>query len=455
MKQYDVIVIGSGSGSIISEQALAHDLKVALVDKGPLGGTCLNVGCIPSKLLIFPADRVREIQEAERLGIQAEIKAIDFPSIMERMRSIIQENQNHVREGIHRTPGLDFYEGTGCFIGDYTMEVSGEKIRGEKIFIVSGARPLIPLIKGIEDVDYLTNETLLELRERPESLIIVGGGYIAAEFAHFFSAMGTRVTMLQRAERLVKEEEPEISELLKKEMEKRMDIHTSTEALEAVKDRERVKIVAQNKASDERAEFVAEKILIAAGRESNADLLKVENTGVETDEKNYIRVNDYFETSKKNIWALGDAIGKKMFKHSANIEATLVWQNSIHGAKNKLDFNLVPHAVFTYPQIASVGLREAEAKERYNILVGVAKYDEVAKGKAMKDEKNFAKIIIEKESWRILGFHIIGPYAPILIQEVINAMAVGGTVMPIINGLHIHPALPELVQTTLENLHEP
>jgi len=314
---------------------------------------------------------------------------------------------------------------------------------------------LIPLIKGIEDVDYLTNETLLELRERPESLIIVGGGYIAAEFAHFFSAMGTRVTMLQRAERLVKEEEPEISELLKKEMEKRMDIHTSTEALEAVKDRERVKIVAQNKASDERAEFVAEKILIAAGRESNADLLKVENTGVETDEKNYIRVNDYFETSKKNIWALGDAIGKKMFKHSANIEATLVWQNSIHGAKNKLDFNLVPHAVFTYPQISSVGLREAEAKERYNILVGVAKYDEVAKGKAMKDEKNFAKIIIEKESWRILGFHIIGPYAPILIQEVINAMAVGGTVMPIINGLHIHPALPELVQTTLENLHEP
>lgn len=259
MKEYDVIVIGSGSGSIISEQALAHDLKVALVDKGPLGGTCLNVGCIPSKLLIFPADRVREIQEAERLGIQAEIKNIDFRAIMKSMRSVIQENQNHVREGTHTIPGLDFYEDTGYFIDDYTMEVGGEKIRGQKIFIVSGARPLVPPIKGIEDVDYLTNETLLMLEERPESLITVGGGYIAAEFAHFFSAMGTRVTMLQRADRIVKEEEPEISDLLKKEMEKRMDIHTSTEALEAVKEDEGVKIIAQNRTSRERTEFKAEK----------------------------------------------------------------------------------------------------------------------------------------------------------------------------------------------------
>jgi len=455
MKEYDILVIGSGSGSIISQQALAHGFKVALVDKGPLGGTCLNVGCIPSKLLIFPADRVREIQEAEGLGIQAEIRNIDFRAIMERMKSTIGESQKHIKESIHTIPDLDFYEDTGHFVDDYTMEVSGERIKGHKIYIVSGARPLIPPIKGIENVDYLTNETLLELRERPESLIIIGGGYIAAEFAHFFSAMGTKVTILQRAERLVKEEEPEISGLLKKKMEERMDIFTDSEVLEAVKEGERVKVVAQCRTSSERTEFVAEKILIAAGRESNADLLKVENSGIETDEKNYIKVNDYFETSKQNIWALGDAIGKAMFKHSANVEASIVWHNSIHGAKGRLDFNLVPHAVFTYPQIASVGLREVEAKERHKILVGKAMYNEVAKGKAMGEVDSFAKIIIEKESWKILGFHIIGPYAPILIQEVINAMAVGGTAMPIINAMHIHPALPEVVQTTLENLQEP
>ncbi len=455
MKEYEVIVIGSGSGAIIVEQALGHGLKTALVDKGPLGGTCLNVGCIPSKMLIFPADRIVEIQEAARLGIQAEIKKIDFNGIMERMRITVGESQSHIREGIKRTSELDFYEETGHFIEDYTMEVGGEKIKGRKIFIVSGARPLIPPIKGIEDIAYLTNETLLELKNLPESLIIVGGGYIAAEYAHFFSAMGTRVILLQRGERLVKEEEPEISDLLKREMEKRMEIHLHTEALEARRDGAVCEIVAKDKNTGERKEFKADKVLIAAGRKSNADLLKVENTGVKTDEKGYIKVNVFFETDKENIWALGDAIGKKMFKHSANHEAGLVWHSAMHGEKTKMDFMKVPHAVFSYPQIASVGMREAEAMEHHDILVGKARYSEVAKGEAMREEESFAKAIIEKKTWKILGFHIIGPYAPMLIQEVINAMTTGETVIPIFNGMHIHPALPEIVQAAFQNLQEP
>jgi mycothione reductase len=186
-----------------------------------------------------------------------------------------------------------------------------------------------------------------------------------------------------------------------------------------------------------------------------ADLLKVENTGIETDEKNYIKVNDLLETNKENIWALGDAIGKKMYRHSANQEANIVWHNSMHGEKNKVDFSVMPHAVFTYPQIASVGLREEEAKKYYDILVGKAKYSDVAKGEAMMEEEGFAKAVIEKNTWKILGFHIIGPYAPILIQEVIDSMTTGGTVMPVITGMHIHPALPEVVQATFQNLHEP
>jgi mycothione reductase len=335
------------------------------------------------------------------------------------------------------------------------MDIGGNRIKGKKIFIVSGARPLIPPIKGIEEVDYLTNETLLELEDKPESLIIIGGGYIAAEYAHFFSAMGTRVRLIQRAERLVKEEEPEISDLLKEKMEERMEIHTRTEAVEAAKDDGGFKVIAEDKSSGKRREFKAEKVLIAAGRKSNADLLKVENTGVDTDEKNYIKVNAYLETSKENIWALGDAIGIKMYRHFANHQASLVWHNSIHGDRNKVNFMTVPHAVFSYPQIASVGLGEAEAKKNYDILVGKAKYLDVAKGEAMRDEESFAKIIVEKETWKILGFHIIGPYAPMLIQEVIDSMASVGTVMPIVNGMHIHPALPEVVQTTLSNLQEP
>ena len=455
MKEYDVIVVGSGAGSAIVDGALAHGLKVALVDKGPLGGTCLNVGCIPSKMLIFPADRIVEIQEAKKLGIHAEIKHVDFQTIMARTRNYVSETESRIRERVKNTPGLDFYGSPGRFVEDYTMEVGGQKIRGKKIYLVSGARPLIPPVTGIEEIDYLTNDNVFALEEKPESLIIIGGGYIAAEFAHFFAAVGTKVTILQRGERLVKEEEPEISDLLKEKMQERMAVHTDTEALEAKIAGGEHRVVAKNHNTGEMQEFAAERVMIASGRISNADLLMVENTGVKTDTRGYIRVDENFRTSKKNIWAFGDAIGKKMFRHAANKEADVVWQNSMHGGDEKLDFLTVPHAVFTYPPIASVGMGEAEAKKLHDVMVGKSVYSEVAKGIAMQDNQSFAKAVIEKDTWRILGFHIIGPYASILIQEVIDAMSTTGTVMPIVSGMRIHPAMPEIIFDTLRNLHEP
>jgi len=455
MKEYDVIVVGSGAGSAIVDGALSHGLKVALVERGPLGGTCLNVGCIPSKMLIFPADRIVEIQEANKLGIHADIKHVDFHAIMERTREYVSGSETRMRKRVQETPGLDFFDSTGFFVEDYTMDVGGEKIKGKKIYLVSGARPMIPHMKGIEEIDYLTNDNVFFLEEKPDSMVIIGGGYIAVEFAHFFAAMGTKVTVLQRGERLVKNEEPEICDLLRIKMQERMAIHTDTEAIEVKRANGSYTVTAKNKETDKLQEFVAEKILIAAGRISNADLLKVENTGVETDKQGYIKVDEFFETRKKNIWAFGDAIGKTMFRHAANKQADVVWQNSMHDGNEKFDFFTVPHAVFSFPPIAAVGMGEAEAKKTNAVMVGKSVYSEVAKGVAMHDDQSFAKAIIEKGTWRILGFHIIGPYAPILIQEVVDAMSTSGNVMPIVNGMRIHPALPELIYATLGNLREP
>ncbi|UCG83352.1 MAG: FAD-dependent oxidoreductase, partial [Dehalococcoidia bacterium] len=232
MKAYDVIVIGSGSGMLIVEEALSDGLKVALVDSGPYGGTCLNLGCIPSKTLIYPADVIAEIQGAKKLGITAEIKEIDFGSIMDRMRTNRQETRDQIRHGVDQLENLDFYEGVGYFVADYTMEALGERIKGSKVFIASGSRPLIPPIKGLDSVDYLTNETVLELKERPDSIIIIGGGYVAVEFAHFFAAMGTEVTIIEMLDRLAQSEEREISELLERAMSRRMSIHTNFQARE-------------------------------------------------------------------------------------------------------------------------------------------------------------------------------------------------------------------------------
>jgi len=455
VKSYDVIVIGSGAGAIISDEAAEQGLKVALIDKGPLvGGTCLNWGCIPSKMLIYTADRIVEIEEAKKLGIEAEVKNVDFHSIMERMRQSRQESQVHIREGLKQSRNLDFYEGEGYFVGDYLLEVNEEKLKGERIFIASGSRPFIPPIKGSENVDYLTNESVLELKESPDSLIIIGGGYIAVEFGHFFAAMGTEVTILEMADSLVLFEEPEISDLLNSELSKRMGVYTNALAEEVKESEHGVVVVTKNTNTSKRREFAAQRIMMAVGRRSNADILKVENTGVETDKKGFIKVNEYLETNQKGIFAIGDANGQQMFRHMANREAEIVAQNAFYGTKIKVDYSAVPHAVYSHPQIASVGLTEAKAREDYDILVGRTKYFDIAKGEAMMEKQGFAKAIVEKDSGRILGFHIIGPYAPELIQEVVNAMTSGGGMEELGQGIHIHPALSELVQYTLNSLEE-
>jgi dihydrolipoamide dehydrogenase len=452
MKHYDVIVIGSGAGSIIVDEALAKGLKVALVDKGPIGGTCLNLGCVPSKMLIYPADRIVEIQEAKKLGVVAEIRSIDFGSIMERMRKSRLESQTYIRKGMGESEKLDFYEREAHFVEDYVLEVDGEKILGKKIFIASGSRPVIPPIKGLDGIDFLTNENALELMQRPDSLLIIGGGYVAVEFAHFFAAVGTKVTIVEMLSRIAQSEEPEMSALLEKEMKKRMDIYTNTQVEEIRKDGKGIIAIASDKATGKQMEFPAQRIMVAVGRRSNADLLKVENTGVELDKRGFIKLDGYLETTKKDIFAVGDVNGQQMFTHVANREATVAWYNSTHKKRMRMDYSAAPHAVYAHPQIASVGMTEENARKDYHILVGGAKYFDTAKGEAMMEEEGFAKAIVDAHSGRILGFHIIGPNAPELIQEVINAMANGEGVHSINEGMHIHPAMPELIIKTFDNL---
>ncbi len=452
MKEYDVIVIGAGSGLSIAFKAQASKLKVALIDKGNVGGTCVNVGCVPSKILIYHADRIADIEEARKLGIEARVKRIDFPAIMDRMKATINESQTWMKNEIASSEGLDFYNDEARFVDDYTLKVGKKTVKGRKIFIASGARPLIPSIKGLNKINYLTNENLLDLREKPESIIVIGGGYIGVEYAHFFAALGTRVTVVQRQSRLLANEEPEIADRLKEELSKRMDILTNWETVEVWKKKGVYTVILKNLATGYEKAISGAKVLVAAGRVSNADLLDVHKTGVETNEANYIKVDDTLQTSRVNIWALGDAIGRQMFTHAGDMMQRVAWRNA--GARKKIsfDFSIVPHAVFTRPQIASLGLTQEQAAKSHEILVGRANYSDVVMGDAMMESESFAKAIVEKKTEKILGFHIIGPEAAILIQEVVNAMARGGDVKSITDNMHIFPALSEIVPETFSNL---
>jgi mycothione reductase len=377
---------------------------------------------------------------------------------MERMRETVKKSHDHMKESVKKAEEFAYYDGEANFTGDYTLEVKGQTIKGKTIFIVSGARPRIPPIKGVESIEYLTNESALQLTERPESMIIIGGGYIAAEFAHFFEAMGTRVTIVQRNKRLVTEEEPEISELLKTALSRRMKVITGAEAVEVRQTGKVVTVTAMERDSGKQIELTAHSLLIAAGRKSNADVLMVQNTGVKTDERGYIVVDEFLETTKKDIWAFGDAIGKKMFRHSANHEAELVWHNAVHGKKSRMNYLTVPHAVFSYPEIASVGLTEEQAVNvtgKHEVLVGKAMYTDVARGEAMMETDGFTKAVVHRKSGKILGYHIIGPQASVLIQEVVNAMAADGNIWSVAKGMHIHPALSEVVLKAFGKLDEP
>jgi mycothione reductase len=453
MKKYDVIVVGAGDvGLGIGFNASSEGLKTALIDKGNVGGTCVNNGCVPSKTLIYTADRIVETRENARLDIRSAINDIDFSAIMKRMNNAVSGGRKAIKKAIKGSENLDFINRECHFIDEHTLEAGGNKVRGKRIFIASGARPSVPPIKGLAAIPYLTNESILKLGKKPQSMIFIGGGFVALEYAHFFSALGTRVTVVDRNQTLLHFEEPEISVLLQREMEKRIELHMGVDTTEVMRTDHGYTVRVKDVGSGREKEISAEEVMVSAGRKSNADLLKLENAGIEMDGRNFIKVDDYLQTNKKHIWALGDAIGRAMFTHAGDKEAELAWHNATHRKKVKMDFESVPHAVYTYPQIASVGVTEQQARKDREILVGRATYSDTVMGEAMVEREGFAKAIVEKGTGMILGFHIIGPHAAMLIQEVVNAMINKAGVKGITGCMHIFPALSNIVPETFRNL---
>lgn len=462
MKKYDLISIGTGSVISIVEAMIQENpkIKVAVIDKDEPGGICLTRGCIPSKLLLYPAELVRNAEEARKFGIDSEIKNIDFRKVMERMRNIIYEDINRIRQGLSNSKNVDYYPEVAEFIGPYTLKVGNETITSKMIFLCTGSKPTIPPIKGIEEAGYLTSDTILKLNELPESIAIVGGGYIAAEYSHFLSSMGAQVTVIGRNPQFIPEEEPEVSGLAKRELGKHVTIYTNYEVREAEATSEgKKKLVAVNRETGEKLEVIADEIMIATGRGSLSDILHPEKAGIKTDRKGWIVVNEYLETSQPNVWALGDANGKYPFKHVANYESAIVYHNAVLKRNVKVDYHAVPHAVFTYPEIAAVGLGEKEAIEKYGankLLMGFYRYEDTAKGEAMDAKDYFVKVIVERGTMKILGAHIIGPYASVLIHEIIPLMYTHEqSAKPILDGMHIHPALSEVVERAFRSLLPP
>lgn len=442
MKKFDVLVVGSGAGLEVASFAAERDLSVALVEEGPLGGTCLNRGCIPSKMLIHSADVAETIKSSDKFGIKSKIESIDFASIVKRVSEVVDTDSAGIEKAIRESGNPTLYKMRGKFIGPKKMVVGDEEIEGEKVFIVGGTRPSVPPIPGLDSTPYLDSTKALRLTTQPEHLVIIGGGYIAAELAHFYGALGTKVTVLARGNLMLNNEDEEIAQWFTKEFSKKHEIlfNTEVEAISYQNDKFIIKLKGDG------GKLEADQLLVATGRIPNTDILDVKTSGVEVDDKGYIKINEYLETNVDGIWAFGDILGFLPFRHTANDQVGFSIRNAFTNKKVPFDPFAIGHAVFSSPQIGAVGKTEQELKkEGTSYKVGRAQLKDTGMGGALQ-ENGLAKVLTDEQGEKILGVHIVGPDASTLIHEAIVAMKANGTVNAITNSVYIHPALPEWLQ---------
>ena len=480
---FDLIVIGSGSGLDVANAVYNDGLKIAVIEKDKMGGTCLNRGCVPSKLLIHSADISEIIKSAHLFGIKIDGYSVDFESIVNRVNDITDSQSNEIKNTFVSSQNPKLFSKNCKFVGEKTISIGEDQnIYAQKIVIASGTRPRIPKIRGLQGSGYITSDEALRLRRQPKVLTIIGGGYIGCELAHFFGALGTRINIVQRDNVLIPSEDEEISKRFTQIFAKKYNVklaceiefvskrhlneygsyeddsHAITNFNHDTDDGDSMFRVLVKDSSGKSAELLSDQLLIAAGRIPNSDTLDLEKTGVKINKKGFIITDRYLETTAKGIFALGDAVGRYLFKHNANHEAQYVYNNIMHpDRKIPANYSAMPHAIFSSPQVAGVGFTEQEIKNevseghserRIDYVKSVYPYINTAMGLALEDRDGFVKFLVNKKDRKILGCHIIGSQASILIHEVLVAMRSNegfDTIDTIARAVHIHPALSEVV----------
>ena len=491
MEHFDLVIVGSGAGLMVMEAALNKGLRCAIIEKAKFGGTCLTKGCIPSKMLVYPADFIREAQTAERFGVKAGPVRLDWDVVSKRMWNQIDFNKT-IEGNLYHLPNLTVYKGSAAFVDAHRMRVCrpgepDELISGDKFVLAAGARSFVPPVEGLEEAGYITSERFFgdKYPNTPyKSLAIIGGGAIGCEFAHIFSAFGTRVTMISRTSGILNKEEEDVARFVERQFaDVGIGVLGDSDAISAAAQGDKKRLTVKNSQTGAETVVECEEILVAAGVRSNADSLALENAGIETDAHGWIETNAFLETSQPHIWAIGDINGKYQFRHKANYEAQILIQNLFsEGEKTEVRYDAVPWTIFTHPQVSHVGMTEKEARQqglRYQTAKN--RYSEVVSGRAMgyhdRDEDNgFVKMIIG-ENKKILGVHIVGPHSSVLLQPFVYLMNAGfqcqkkcqsvgpkefdalrilcpdvGSYAPINDSMVIHPSLNELTAWVFEKL---
>lgn len=452
-ESYNVLVIGSGGGSKIIRPAANLGLSVCLIEKGPFGGTCLNSGCIPSKMLIHPADIISTIEGANCFEIQVSTPSIDKHKLVDRVCQEIDAESASIGP-LYDKSKVKVHRGACHFVSSRCVEVNGILVTADYIFVVAGCRAKVPDIPGLLGTPYITYSAALRLKETPKTAIVIGGGYIAVELGYFFAKTGTKVDFLVRSKLLATLDDT-VGQVFRSDFSKSHSIHLEAVPINVSYDGMfHVTVQFPN----EQKVMTCDCLFVAAGVQSQTDLLRMHEHGYQVDNIGLLKVDGAFRTSVKNVWAFGDIIGNPMFRHTANYQGEWVFKNVFKNPTHSIDdvydksqsvisYPPIPFAVFTNPQIGGVGLTEKEAIAAYSkLVIGVSEYQDIAMGNACLVKSGICKLIFKASDHVLVGAHIIGPEASTLIHMLIAYMRCNATLEIILDTIFIHPAFGELIR---------
>jgi len=442
--RFDAIIIGSGQGGNPLAYALAdHGWSVALIERAYLGGTCINTGCTPTKTMVASAQVTHYARSAARWGVKARDVRVDLPAVLARKNAVVLRFREDLQRNVEKRPNLHLYRGHARFLAAQKLQIGDDIIEGERIFINVGTRPSMPRIEGIETSGYLTNESLMELQEIPEHLVVLGGGYIGLEFGQMFRRFGSRVTVIQRGGQLLAREDVDVAEGLKEVLEAegiefRMDSETTK--VEKLPGGVKVAIVS----GKDTETITGTHLLAATGRQPNTDDLGLDKAAVALDARGYVKVNGRLETAVPGVWALGDVKGGPAFTHISYNDYQIVYANIIDGKNLSIENRYVPYSLFTDPQLGRVGMTEKEARATGRKLkIGSYPMAYVPRAIERDETAGFMKIIVDAEDDRILGASILGIEGGELVQ-ILGAMMLANAPYTILKGaVYIHPTLAE------------
>ena len=445
---FDLVILGSGSAAFAAAiKAADHGAKTAMITRSTVGGTCVNVGCVPSKNLLRAGELQYYDSHREFPGIRPGRTRLEFNRIIEQKNQIVRGLRKEKYSDVLRSlPSTKLFRGNARFVSKTRVKVDGINVDGKKFVVATGSSPRIPSIPGIENVGYLTNVEALSLKNKPASMVVLGGRALGLEFAQMFSHMGTRVTLLQRSDRIIPKEEPEISEALRQYLESEgIEIKTGVHVKRVYQTHGEKVIVATVKGRE--IEARGEELLLATGRDPNTNLLGLETVPVGLRKDGAVKVNLEMRTTAPHVWAAGDVIGEPMLETIAAKEGAAAAENALLGTHRKIDFLPVPRAIFTSPQVASVGLTEKQAHEEgYECTCRTIPMSKVPKAIVIRDTRGLVKMVADASTGRILGVHILADNAADIIHEAVLAVKHKLTIDDIIDTVHVFPTMTEAIK---------